>query len=613
MCGLAGIYGFKQSTEAYADYLGKCTASMRHRGPDDKGFWQKDNYAAAFVRLSIRDLSLNGHQPMLSACGNYVLTFNGEIYNSDNYIQTLTGKGVVFKSHADTEVLLYALIHLGIERVLDEFDGMFAFAFYDINANKLIIARDRIGIKPLYIGYSDDYLIYSSQYDHIINVPFIKSNTLNYTAIGTYLQYGYMPGGDAVVNKTFVVPQGHYVEADVNGFSIKKYYDFYNKGSVYKGPDAEQLFETSVKQQLISDVPVGSFLSGGVDSPLIAYWANKSAPIQTFTIGNEDPAYDESFYAKEYAKKLGVTQHFKTITEGDFLGLLDNNFKAFTEPFADFSSIPTMLVASMAKDKVSVILSGDGPDELFWGYDRNVSFPAKAGLFHKSKLSLLVQKLAGQHISKRYFQVKDLSSFYLKSLQTYGAEYWLPKVYKADIAINNFYNTIPAKYINPTETETAMQMARWLEMNVHLQRILLKVDRATMYYSLEARVPYLSNSVLDYAAQLSPQQCIAGKQGKYNMKQMLLNIFPEEWVMKKKQGFMIPMVKWINNDIKKDIFDTILNMPQELAAAFNRPQLENMLNRHVEGKKYSDSNGFIWAVYALAKWQSLHRNADVLK
>ena len=614
MCGIAGIYSYKNKTEQYNAYLEKCTVSMKRRGPDDKGFWtNQKNYSAVFVRLSIRDLSINGHQPMVSACGSYVLSFNGEIYNSDNYVDCLKSKGVQFKSHSDTEVLLYALIHFGIEKVLAEFDGMYAFAFYNVLKDELILARDRVGIKPLYIGYSDAFLIYSSQYDHIINADFIKNNTIDYNALGNYLEYGYMTAGDAIINNTFVVPQGHYIIANKGGYQIEKYYDFLTSASNAVNC-TEDIFRASVQSQMVSDVPVGTFLSGGVDSPLINFWATELRPIQAFTIGNEEPGYDESYYAKKYAEKIGVKHHYQKIAEADFLELIDDNFKAFSEPFADFSSIPTMLVAKIAREHVTVILSGDGPDELFWGYDRNVAFPKKAELFHQPKWKLALQKITSKkNISKRYFNTPDLSSFYLKSLHTYGAEYWMPKVYKHSSNYNNLYYHLPGAYRDPAGDNEIMQMARWLEMNVHLQRILLKVDRSTMYYSLEARVPYLSNAILDCASSLNYTDCIKDGQGKFNIKEMLMKRFPAEWVTKKKQGFLVPMEKWINKDIKQDVTDTILNMPHELAVAFDKAQLENLLKAHEKGSVHKGNNGFIWGIYALAKWHKLHRNSFMLQ
>ena len=302
MCGIAGIYSFNNKTEQYTAYLEKCMLSMKRRGPDDKGFWtNRENYSAAFVRLSIRDLSVNGHQPMVSSCGNYVLSFNGEIYNSDNYVERLKTKGVIFKSHSDTEVLLYALMHFGVEKVLAEFDGMYAFAFYNVFKDELILARDRVGIKPLYIGYDSSFLIYSSQYDHIINADFVKNNGIDYESLGNYLEYGYMVAGKAIIKNTLVVPQGHYVVVNKSGYNIIKHYDFI-ESTPKNDNDIEGLFKSSVRAQMVSDVPVGTFLSGGVDSPLINYWATELGPVQAFTIGNEHPAYDESFYAKQYAE-----------------------------------------------------------------------------------------------------------------------------------------------------------------------------------------------------------------------------------------------------------------------------------------------------------------------
>lgn len=616
MCGIVGIYSTKGSTEKYTTYLNKCMLSMKHRGPNDKGFWSNESsYSAAFVRLSIRDLSINGHQPMVSLCGNFVLSFNGEIYNSSSFINELKAFDVQFKSNSDTEVLLYALIHLGLNRVLNEFDGMFAFAFFNVTSNELIIARDRVGIKPLYIGVNKNYVIYSSQYDHIANIDFIKDNSLNYNSIGNYLSYGYMIGGEAIIKNTFVLPQGHYALVNTNGLIIKKYYDFSTSSIIVRQDlSAEELLAASVKSQMVSDVPVGTFLSGGVDSPLINFWASETQRVNAFTIGSEDPYFNESSFAKMYAEIIGVEHHFKTITESDFLNLLDDNFKAFTEPFADFSSIPTMLVSKMASEHVTVILSGDGPDELFWGYDRNIQFSEKAKLFHQGKLQLAFQKLKGnKQISKRFFTCPSLSSFYLKALQTYGAEIWMKKVYKQHHDYNQLFFQIPEELINPKDEITYMEMVRWLEMNIHLQRILLKVDRATMYYSLEARVPYLSNTVLDYASSLKFSDCIKEQQGKFNVKEILAKKVPEETVFKKKKGFGVPMKDWITKGIKSDVHDTIMNMPSELAFAFDKLALEKMLQNEYDVNNQNSANGFIWAVYALVKWHNQHRKSNQLQ
>lgn len=615
MCGIAGIYSFGKNTNQFTAYLNNCMHTMHHRGPDDNGTWTNErNYSAAFVRLSIRDVSLNGHQPMVSNCGKYVISFNGEIYNANSFVPQLLSKGVNFKSHSDTEILLYALIHFPLQEVLNSIDGMFSFAFYDNEKDELILARDKMGIKPLYIGYGEGYFIYSSQYDHIINVSFIKNNSINYTSLENYLKYGYLIAGEAIVHNTFTVPNGHYIIANKSGYTITKYYNFLPAHFENSKNDSEEIFRSSVQSQLVSDVPVGTFLSGGIDSPLINYWANASHKLDAFTIGNENKLYDESFYAKTYAKQMGLKHYYREIGENDFLNLINDNFKAFSEPFADFSSIPTMLVAKTAREHVTVILCGDGPDELFWGYDRNVNFTQKAALFSKSKLNLAFKKIKdNRSISKRYFTSPNLFSFYAQSLQLYGVEYWMNKVYKYSSAKNHFYLLPPGEYNAPVNLETSMQMVRWLEMNLHLQRILLKVDRSAMYYSVEARVPYLSNSVLNYAATLNYTDCIEGSNGKNNIKKIFRQKFNPQWADKKKQGFLVPMHEWINHTIKDDIYETLLNMPAELSDAFDKKQLKNLLDEHTQNGKHKDSDGFIWAIYSLAKWHSIHRKSGVLQ
>lgn len=495
--------------------------------------------------------------------------------------------------------------------MLDVFDGMYAFAFYDRIKDELIVARDRVGIKPLYIGASESGIIYSSEYSHVINAGFIKDNGVDHKALGNYLRYGFMLAGEGIIQNTFTMPPGHYIVASNSGYSMHKFYEFIPSAPGNKD-GTENIFRASVQSQLISDVPLGAFLSGGVDSPLINYWANESKPVEAFTIGNAYKTWDESFYAKAYAERMGLKHHFREIDEPDFLNLINDNFKAFSEPFADFSSIPTMLVAKTAKEHATVILAGDGPDELFWGYDRNIHFPAKANLFRQSKLMLALRRVAGEkNISRKYFMAPDLFSFYAQSLQLYGATYWMDKVYQCASKKNNFYLMPPVEYLDPQNMETSMQMARWLEMNFHLPRILLKVDKATMFYSLEARVPYLSNAVLDHAASLSYIDCVQEGQGKSNIKKIFEEKFMPEWAYKKKQGFNVPMREWINGAIKDDVYKTILDMPAELSDAFDKQQLKNMLDEHTQNGKHKESNWFIWAIYSLVKWHHLHRKPAV--
>ncbi len=281
---------------------------MAHRGPDAEGIWQNNkNYITGFVRLAIRDLSRHGNQPMVSDCGNYCISFNGEIYNAGDFKWQLEKKGVRFKSTSDSEILLYALIHFGIEKVLAEFDGMYAFSFYDLQKNELVLARDRLGIKPLYIGFDkQESIIFSSQYDHVINYASLRNEALDYEAIGSYLQLGYVSANMGAVKNTVLFPHGHYAVINEQGYHLKRY--AFNATSIKNDNRLlnESLFYNATQQQLVSDVALGTFLSGGVDSSLISFWANQHQSVKAFTIGANDHFTDERKAAESFAHTFRI-------------------------------------------------------------------------------------------------------------------------------------------------------------------------------------------------------------------------------------------------------------------------------------------------------------------
>ena len=588
---------------------------MHHRGPDSNGVWTNNqNYIAGFVRLSIVDLSVNGNQPMLSSCGKYALSFNGEIYNTARYKTLLQQEGVSFRSTTDTEVLLYGLMHWGEEFILENFDGLFAFAFYNLSENTLILARDRSGIKPLYIGHSAKGIVYSSQYDHVINHPYIKSNSLDTGAIGAYLNLGYVPENAGAVSSSFLLPHGHFLRVNSTGFTRHKFFNYSlsQKGNTSK--TLEEILEENVKAQLVSDVPVGTFMSGGVDSPLVAYFANKHTNIQSFTIGVNDEKMDESKAAAQYAGIFNTRHFCQHITEKDLLETITDNTKAFSEPFADFSSIPTLMLSKFARKKVTVALSGDGGDELFWGYPRNMRMLNEGMIFKQNKLIKLLnfgkEKLgAGKRIiRKRHFQVNDFPAYYYRSLFITGAEYWLPDLYNNVVEeaffLKELYHESGATDVTQQQV---MNVLRKLEFDVHLQRILIKVDRASMYHSLEVRVPVLSNEMIDYSTMLSYKDCIKNGQGKYNLKELLIKKSNEKLVFQPKKGFVIPIGNWLRKELKRDVEYKVMNMPSELSPLFDRKELMKIYTEHMNGT--SDWGWLLWSIYSLVNWHAQHRNA----
>lgn len=615
MCGIVGIFSYRDKVQNDRPFIESALRSMHHRGPDSNGIWTNDkNYIAGFVRLSILDLSKNGNQPMISSCGNYALSFNGEIYNTGKYKRRLQNEGVAFRSTSDTEILLYALMHWGEDFVLENFDGLFAFAFYCTQTDTLTLARDRSGIKPLYIGHSSQGVVYSSQYDHIINHSYVKSNALHTGAVGAYMSLGYVPENSGVVTSTFMLPHGYYLRVNDRGYTKHRFFNYSLHQQERAHKPLDQILDENVKAQLVSDVPVGTFMSGGVDSPLVSYFANRHTHIQSFTIGVDDEKMDESRAAEEYAKTFGTIHSCQHITEKDLLETIADNTKAFSEPFADFSSIPTLVLSKFARRKVTVALSGDGGDELFWGYPRNPRMLREGMVFRQNKLLRVLnfgkEKVSGSKriIRRRHFAVTDFPAYYYRSLFITGAEQWLPEMFDDEIEeaffLKEVYNEKGALDVSENNI---MNVLRKLEFDIHLQRILIKVDRASMYHSLEVRVPILSNEMIDYSTTVGYESCIKKGEGKYNLKELLIKKSNEKLVMQPKKGFVIPIGTWLKRELRKDVEEKIMNMPAELSSLFKRKQLEKLLSEHNQNQH--DWGWLLWSLYSLVNWHQYHRNA----
>ena len=615
MCGVVGVFSYKENIQQHHSFIEWSLMRMHHRGPDSNGIWSNnENYISGFVRLSIRDLSENGSQPMLSADGCYAISFNGELYNTDKYKMQLQNEGYHFRSTTDTEVLLYGLIHWGEKYVLENFDGIFAFAFYNQNTNKLILARDRSGIKPLYIGSSLQGVVYSSQYDHIINHSFIQKSSINTGALGAYLSLGYVPENTGIVENTFLLPHGYYIVVTSSGYTKHAFYNYSLQNISKQNKSLEEILEDSVKNQMVSDVPVGTFMSGGVDSPLVSYYANKHHAVQSFTIGVDDNEMDESKAAQAYADIFKTRHYCKHITEKDLLETIQDNTKAFSEPFSDYSSIPTLILSKFAREKVTVALSGDGGDELFWGYPRNLKMLKEGMAFKNNKLMRLlnfsVEKLqrGKKIIRKRHFEVNDFPAYYYRSLFITGAEQWLPDLYESKIEEAFFLKEIYKENCATCITEdNIMNVLRKLEFDIHLQRILIKVDRASMYHSLEVRVPILSNEMINYSSTLHYKECIKNGHGKSNLKELLASKANNHLVYQPKKGFVIPIGAWLKNELKKDVEEKLMNMPADLSHLFSRKEISKILQQH--NHSTHDWGWLIWSIYSLINWNGAHRNA----
>nr|MCU0320982.1 asparagine synthase-related protein [Chitinophagaceae bacterium] len=501
-----------------------------------------------------------------------------------------------------------------LDFVLQHFDGMYAFAFYDVTKNELIIARDRLGIKPLYIGFNGfEDVIFSSQYNHIINYEAIANENIDPAVVASYLQLGYVADGLGIINNTQMLPHGHYMKINEHGCVIKEYYNVKHTDVSQKNILSEEVILQSVQSQLISDVPIATFLSGGVDSSLVTLLANQQKSITAFTISTGETITDEKEKAEWFTTKFNIPHVVKNIDNLAFQQIVDEHIKAYSEPFADFSSIPSLLISKVANEQVKVILSGDGPDELFWGYARNVRMIELIKKFYRSKAVNIADYLLSKihitpkKISKYFLKAKSFADFYYNSMFIYGSAIRQHKILPVKPKEVYFNTKIKNETVEVNTVDNAMNTIWNYEMNIHLQRILLKMDRASMYHSLESRVPYLSNNLLSLASNTHWQQCIVNNKGKDNIKKILAEHTGKDFVYATKKGFDIPINTWINESLKEYISEAFNSMPNELMQYFNLKQLNQMLENHYSQK---EKNGnMIWAVFVLIKWYKEHRNS----
>ncbi len=609
MCGIAGEIAFAARSDADWQNISNL---MQRRGPDDHGAWNDQHCTMAFRRLSILDLSDKAHQPMLSADGNFALTFNGELYNFRELRRELAAAGAEFRSDGDSEVVLQALIHWGVE-ALSRFNGMFAIAFYARQSGRLLLARDHAGIKPLYYLHTGNGVVYASQYNQLLAHPWRRDCNTDPAAISLYLHLGFIPAPYAALQNTHMLEPGCWFEAASSGETRRgRYYSMAKfQPSTLSGDEAieavDAAISASVKRQLVSDVPVASFLSGGVDSPLVLakMLTCGQEPVRAFTIGTEDSATDESSDASDYARQLGVQHTLEKISEADALALLDDVLIAASEPFGDYSLFPTMLVSRLAARDFKVILSGDGGDELFWGYVARMADGIKvAPDFRRHRLLRRIEwetrKLLGK--DKGYFHIRSatLGDWHAwKHLLLRDNE--LPRVFPDLPAWPQDYDAFS---FDGCGQDQAAQWMRWNEFTTHLTKVLLKVDRASMHQSLEVRVPLLDREVIDTAARVDWRSCLDMQQavGKLPLRQLLARRVTRQ--SQSKRGFEVPMAHWLRHSLREVFHDAVLSRDELMGLPLNRSHLAGLFNRHVRGD--TDIAQGLWPILSLALWERTH-------
>jgi len=614
MCGICGGV-----TDSNLD-IKSMVQTIKHRGPDFQGTYRDNSVYLGHARLSILDLSIGANQPMKSENSQYILVYNGEIYNFQSIKKNLENLGHLFKTHSDTEVVLNGFMEWGI-KLFEKLNGMFAFSIYDKQAQKIYIVRDRFGIKPLYYYFDKNHLLFGSEIKVILASNLI-SKELSYQGLYEYMHFSSTLGESTFYNGIKKLKSGYYIEYDIlnnslDTISYKLNYDITPSShsldeAIYNIKD---LFEQSVKRQLIADVPIGIFLSGGIDSTAITAMASKhyKGKLKTFSAGFDfDKGFNELPNAKFVSDKFS-TEHYEFHIKGDdTIGVLEKVNHYFDQPFADAANIPLYLMSQELKAKHKVILQGDGGDELFAGYSQyfRVKNEKSFRLFSHiiTSLSPLIPKS-----SKYYRMLRSMYAMTQKNRALIPARFYSQEMV-TESSLTLFKDEYREKLsdINPFirhlelhsnfKNMDLLQELLYTDMNVILpDQYLEKVDRATMANSIEVRVPFLDNDLAKYAMSLPSKYKVKGKEKKYLLKKAFDGVVPNNILYGKKRGFGVPFSYWLKSSMKDFMRDEISS------SDIYTQEVSKMMDEHISGKR---DHGFVlWKLLNLSMW--LNKNRDI--
>jgi asparagine synthase (glutamine-hydrolysing) len=629
MCGFAGFALGHMNEQPIDKYLlSEMGRAIQLRGPDAQGVWSDDKLAVGLVhqRLAIQDLSPLGAQPMVSSSGRFTIAFNGEIYNFKKLKKELTTKHYTFKGGSDTEVILAAFEEWGIEAALVQFTGMFAIALVDHLEKKLWLIRDRMGEKPLYYCQNDNKLIFASELKSLMACPFFKKD-IEPGAVALLLRHNYIPAPWSIFKKTFKLEPAHFLCFDLLDLAREPQKKCYWQPSLTwdKSLTADSLHERLlpmlkdiIADQMISDAPLGAFLSGGIDSSTIVSLMQQQAtnPVKTFSVGFNVAGFNEAEHAKAVARHLG-TEHTEYYVEPqDALNVIPQLADIYDEPFADSSQIPTYIVSRMTRQKVTVALSGDGGDELFAGYSRYAKYgrafdQRRTGLNHKM-MHLLGPKSAGfltkilksnqRSLSndlvlekvnrhKASYQADDASAFYQNQIS-----YWLnPEQYVSNAM------RLPYALDNSVTRDDATSTFQWCDINSYLpDDILVKVDRAAMANSLETRVPLLDHRLVELSLQVPTGINVQQGVTKQPLRKILYQNVPRELVDRPKQGFAVPKAYWLRHELRDWAENLLSEEALKKSGIFNTNLIRQKWQAHLFTEH--DYSFHLWSVLMFQSW-----------
>lgn len=617
MCGITGFVG-----RGNKEILEKMTLTLKHRGPDEQGFFIKENVGLGHTRLSIIDLA-TGQQPIFNEDKTVSLIVNGEIYNFGELRKNLMQKGHCFKSQSDSEVIVHLYEDKG-EEFLKELNGMFALALWDDVDNKLILARDRLGQKPLYYAFFANTLIFGSELKAVITHPQVKKE-LDFFSLAKYLNYEYVPVPQTIFKNIYKLRPSEYLVFSNGEIEKRKYWAInFNLNRELSEKEylrqLDQHLERAVSARLMSDVPLGVWLSGGLDSTAIAYYAqkNSASPVKTFSIGFEESSFDESDYAQQAARFLGTEHHQKILTVRDYLDLVPKIAEFLDEPLADGSVVPTFLLSKFTRQKVKVALGGDGGDELFMGYP---TFQAhKLAKFYQIIPSFLRNKVIEPIVNSLPTSLDNFSfDFKLKKFVS-GFEY--PAEIRDQIWMGSFqpkdferlfspqvFQIITGKdifedikyYLKQVNGQSLENRLIYLYLKNLLQEdIMNKIDRSSMKVALEVRTPFLDHKLVEFANSLPCQYKLRGFSTKYLFKRLMREKIPKEIVFRSKKGFGAPIAFWIKKQLKDFTLSLLSPAKIKRQGIFNPRFVEQLLKEHFSGSK--NHRKLLWTLIIFEMW-----------
>ncbi len=570
MCGIVGMVQPETKGAVEPEILRRMNSAIQHRGPDDEGYWIHENVGLAMRRLSIIDVD-GGHQPLSNETGDIWTVFNGEIYNFQELREELIQKGHRFQCQTDTEVIPHLYEEEG-DQFVHRLRGMFAIALWDNRQKKLLLYRDRVGIKPLHYWFQNGTLIFGSEIKALLEYPQVGTE-ISFSAVSDYLSFLYIPSPKTIYNEIHRLPPGHFLRWQNQEIQVEQYWDFnFTTNPALKEEEwAEKLRQTlsdSVKSHMISDVPLGAFLSGGMDSSTVVAWMSRhsSQPVKTFSIGFNNAEFNELAYAREVAKYF-KTDHHEEMVQADAFSLLPKILSSLDEPFADSSAIPTYLVSEFTRQKVTVALSGDGGDELFGGY----LWTQKEIILEKYRRlpGSLRRSIRSFVLGKDYHPLHEVAFWNKIKRSIFDAESTPAESFarrstcfqpwmKKDLFQPAFQSALDREksedliksYFKQCRGTTLLDKLLYLDSKIYMpDDILTKVDRMSMIHSLEVRVPILDHKVVELAASIPFSLKMRGSATKYILKQAMKDILPPSILTQRKRGFAIPLQHWFRGEL----------------------------------------------------------------